>query len=63
MVIKSEALYNMCHFEHALVLFHRGQVTMLSHCFQKIFEASYSFWCINFRLSIPKSRNLDLASR
>ena len=26
MVIKSEALYNMCHFEHALVLFHRGQV-------------------------------------
>ena len=26
LVVKAEALYNTCDFEHALVLFHRGQV-------------------------------------
>ena len=27
LVVKAEALYNTCDFEHALVLFHRGQVS------------------------------------
>ena len=26
LLVKAEALYNTCSFEHALVLFHRGQV-------------------------------------
>ena len=29
--IKAESLYNSCFFEHALVLFHRGQVIIMSH--------------------------------
>ena len=29
-LIKAEALYNLCHFEHALVLFHRGSVSTLN---------------------------------
>ncbi len=27
LLVKAEALYNTCNFEHALVLFHRGQVS------------------------------------
>jgi hypothetical protein len=25
-LVKAEALFNLCHFEHSLVLFYRGQV-------------------------------------
>ena len=28
MLVKAEALYNTCFFEHALVLFHRGRVSL-----------------------------------
>ena len=28
LLVKAEALYNTCDFEHALVLFHQGQVTL-----------------------------------
>ena len=30
--IKAEALYNLCYFEHALVLFYRGKVSNQSSC-------------------------------
>ncbi len=31
LLVKAEALYNTCNFEHALVLFHRGQVCEQMH--------------------------------
>ena len=30
LLVKAEALYNTCDFEHALVLFHRGHVRNLN---------------------------------
>ena len=26
-LVKAEALFNLCYFEHSMVLFHRGQVS------------------------------------
>ena len=34
--IKAEGLYNSCFFEHALVLFHRGQVLTKKDILKKI---------------------------
>ena len=34
LLVKAEALYNTCNFEHALVLFHRGQVRDATLFFQ-----------------------------
>ena len=37
LMIKAEGLYNSCFFEHALVLFHRGQVwTIRNMYFEKM---------------------------
>ena len=44
MLVKAEALYNSCFFEHALVLFHRGKVRetmiMISCMLQQTMENS-----------------------
>jgi hypothetical protein len=34
--VKAESLFNICEFEHSLVLFHRGLVSVLVYCYHCI---------------------------
>lgn len=52
--IKAEALYNLCYFEHALLLFHRGQVCNL-------YIGIYN--CTNFLTILRHTVKLILISR
>ena len=64
MLIKAEALFNLCQFEHALVVFHRGQVSDMKRTTRKK-ECKFVIRHLfpHFRCSVLTMRTFGLGSR